>query len=134
MKIWGVLCLLVFIGDLEARIIDVPERFESREENPGTAVVSHVDEEGSQKNQKAELSSLKENHEASTLAQEEVEKPDSYMIVDTADKLSPPGGGLLVLDPRTIIEQTPDLFPEAQAPWWESWWNGVMTWLFGESS
>lgn len=138
MKIWGILCFFGCISDLDARIMDVSEKFDSKEEKPLTGVVSRFDEEpannGSLKDQKAELSSLtRENNEGSALSQEEIEKPDPYLIVNTTEKLSPPGGGVPRLDPRVVDEALPDLFPTAEAPWWEGWWNGVMEWFFGKN-
>lgn len=138
MKIWRVIvCGLSLINGLEARIMDVSDKFDGKDEKPSAGIVSRYDEESqkddSLKAQEGDLSSfLKENSENKALPQEEGEKPEPYLIVNTPDP-SPPGGGLLKLNPHVIDEKHPDLFPKADVPWWENWWNGIKEWWLGNN-
>lgn len=136
MKIWGVLCFVSCITNLHAHVIDVSDRSEGNEQKPGINVIPYVENtslsDDASKKDKAERSSiLKENRELLTSSKEEKEKPESYLIV-VGDKLTPPGGGLRVLDPKLINEKTDPLLPEAS--WWEEWWNEITAWFSGEPS
>ncbi|MBA3813648.1 MAG: hypothetical protein H0X26_04035 [Alphaproteobacteria bacterium] len=131
MKIWGVLCFLGIIGELNARVIDVSDKSDVKEERTGVGVSPKDD---SIKDSKAEPPSfLRENSESFTSSKEEIEKSEPYVIIVT-DKPSAPGGGVPSLDPNTIAEMILPPFAEAEAPWWERWWNGVAAWFSGEDS
>lgn len=128
MRIWGVLCLAGCISNLNAGIINVSD--EVREEKPGIGIVSHIDEkvdkEEALKNDKTELSAyLKENIENTTVVQEEADKPEYFLVGEKT--VSPPGGGLLLLNPNIVTEPTPSC---SEAPWWERWWNGIIALFF----
>lgn len=134
MKLWGVLGFVGYIGVLNAESdnsIEVPD------EKPGIGVISHVEESSSQEDTEEEevkidpSSLLKEVTDNVTLPQEqeEVEKPEPYLIVPT-DSTSPPGGGVRLIDPK--IEK---LFPPLkEIPWWERWWNAITSWFSDERS
>jgi hypothetical protein len=133
MKILQILCILGFINHSNAGKSDRPD---TKEEDPGKAAHIHFDEgaqtEDPATDKKTEFSSfLKENTENLPVSQEEVEKPESYVIVlsDQEKISSPRGGGFLLLDPK-IVDQNP-LFPPKEESWWEQWWRLVEEWLFG---
>lgn len=130
MKVWGVLCLLGCFSDLNAQSNDVPD---IPDEKPGIGVISHVEKDAPQedsKESKADLSTLlKETSDNPTLSQEELEKPEPFLIV-TTDQSSPPGGGVRFIDPK--IEKMLPLLKET--PWWQRWWNAVTEWFSGENS
>lgn len=134
MKIWGVLCFIGCIGSLDARVINAADRSD-KDERAGVGIATHFEEESradSLKDEKADLSSfLKENSESVISSKEETEKPEAFLIVNIAEKTTPPGGGLRLMDPKVINEQI--VFPKAEVPWWDRWWNGVTLWLFGEN-
>ena len=129
MKLWGVLCLLGSMGGLDARIIDVSDRSDGREERSGVGVSPKDD---CLKDRKAESSSVfKDNNESINSSKEEIENPD-YIIIST-DKSPASGGGVPSLDPNTISEMILPSFTEAETPWWTRWWEGVTAWFFGQN-
>ena len=131
MGIWGVFCLIFFINEASARIIDMPDKTDQREERMGVGVSPKDD---TLKEGKGEPPSfLRENSEGLSTSKEEIEKPDPYVIIST-DKPSAPGGGLPSLDPSVIAEMILPPFPEPELPWWERWWNGVVEWFAGEKT
>jgi hypothetical protein len=131
MKMWGVFCLIWCISEANARIIDIPDKGDSREERLGVGV-SPKDEASN--NGKPESSSfLRENSEGLSTSKEEIEKAEPYVIIAT-DKPAGPGGGLPSLDPNVIAEMVLPPFPAPELPWWERWWNGVMEWFGGEQT
>ena len=128
MRMWGVLCLVGGFSDLNAKsVLDLPD------DKPGIGVISHVEEVETQEDSdepKADLSSfLKETTDNLTIPQEDLEKPEPFLIV-TTDQSSPPGGGVRFIDPK--IEQM--LPPLKETPWWERWWNAITTWFSDENS
>ena len=134
MKIWGVLCLFCFINHLNAGIIDTSDRSD-KDERSGVGVATHFEEDASEgplKEQKDLSSFLKENSESAISSKEEIEKPEAFLIVTTAEKSTPPGGGLRLIDPNIINEQI--VFPAREVPWWERWWRGVKALFYGEDS
>lgn len=130
MKLWGVLC---FMGCFSALNAQSDAGLEAPEEKSGIAVISHVEEETPQEDtdeMKADLSTLlKEGSEGKTVSEEDLTKTESFLIV-TTDPSSPPGGGVLFLDPK--IEKL--LPPLKDIPWWERWWNAVTAWFSEENS
>lgn len=138
MKIWGVLCLLGSLSTLNAYNTGGTDRSDNREERSGVTIPTHFDDEShkesSSKDHTAEPSiALREANESIVSSQEEIEKPEPYLII-TTDKLASPGGGIPLLDPKVANEIILPTFPEAVAPWWERWWSDVEIWLFGEDS
>lgn len=130
MRLWGALCLVAYISSADARIIDAADRSDDKETRGGISVTSHTEDQPRQEenltNDKGEGASLlKENRETLLLPKEEVEKPEPYLILPV-DKLSPPSGGVRLIDPKFVNENP--LLPAPEIPWWERWWN----WLVGE--
>jgi len=130
MKFWGMLIIVSFMGELNAATVEVLEVKEDNLGNGGGH--SHFDEssqnEDPLKDAKPEFSTFLKENTALPKAQEDIEKPEPYLLIMTEkDKLSPPGGGLPHLDPDAI---NPKDLPSPEVPWWENWWNGITSWLF----
>lgn len=128
MRIWGVLCLVSCASALNAEILDISDR---PDERTGIGMSSHFDEESQQqksmKEQKPEFSSvIKGKDEDLTTAQQTIETIEPFLIVNTVEKLSPPGGGVRKLDPAVVNEIILLPFPEVEVPWWERWWDRVV--------
>lgn len=129
MRIWGVLCLVSCISNLNAKSDNMPEM---PDEKPSIGVISHVEERSPQEDSDASsvdpTSFLKETSDKLTIPQEDLEKQEPFLIV--TDPSSPPGGVIRFIDPK--IEK---MFPPLKdAPWWERWWNAITSWFSGEIS
>jgi hypothetical protein len=113
MKVWRVLCLVSFLSDGQAALIDV--RTEEDTTAGGAVTVSRSE------------SSPSEGKKVDHPGQEEKNNPDP-IIIDVSEKLSSSGGGLRLLDPK--LGDPTLLFPlSEEAPWWEQWWTAICEWF-----
>ena len=128
MRIWGVFCLLGCITILNAhgRVTDETDTIEDKS---SVGVVPHIDNKSHVNNslKKTERPHLLKEKKVLADSKEEKEKPESYLIL-TTEKLSPPGGGLRMIDPKMVNDKPPPT-PSPEVSWWERWWS----WLLGES-
>lgn len=122
MRIWGIICLLGVIAEANAHKAEKPD---IREERAGIATSTHFDEDNFHKassaDYKAESSAaVRESSESFLSSQEEA--PEPFIIV-TTEKVSPPGGGVPMLDPNVVREMP---IPAAEASWWNQLIDGIV--------
>lgn len=134
MNLWKLiyfLALIPFITPLEARVIKVSDTDEK--ENTGVSV--RIDEDILARDilEEPEVEnsiSSKEVGEDAIASEEDRDTNPDYFI--PPEKLSPPGGGPLLIN--TNIESTDPFPPVEEKSWWERWWDHITTWLCDKSS
>lgn len=130
MRIWSIICLLGFITEASAHKVEKPD---TKEERAGIPASTHFDEENSHKasstDHKAEPSAFTRESSENFLSSKE-EAPEPFIIV-TAEKVSPPGGGVPTLDPKVANEVVIPLFPKAETSWWDRLIDGIVG-FFGD--
>lgn len=139
MRVWAILC---FVGCISALYARNTKTLEVPDDNPHVSPTPHIERvhlekvtpreetDNTKDTMKADLPSpVREISDVQKISEEEPNNQETFFIV-TKDLPSPPGGGVRLIDPK--IETL--LPPLQDSPWWERWWNAVISWFSNESS